>query len=71
MGDSPQGHKDLDTIEATEHTHTHTHTHMECLTGIFTKDPGYHCQVPQIIDSSIYLFNLRTGRPGVLQSMGS
>ena len=32
-----------------------THTHTVCLIGIFTKDPGYHCQVPQIIDLSIYL----------------
>ena len=38
-GYSPQGRKELDVTEATQHAHTHT---------VFTMIPGWHCpQIPQ------------------------
>ena len=35
VGYSPQGHRESDKTEVTEHTHTHTHTHTRAGKGSF------------------------------------
>ena len=58
VGYSPQGHKESDTTEATEHTHTHIHTRLtsqkfqsQCNVSFFSLQKG-DCRVKQMFSKS-------------------